>query len=188
MGRTDGLHSFDVSTFHTKKKRNEIVDIYYLMAPFKPTDLDTGLPAKRKRTTNPKLLDNDNMSLDAIKRRKLESLTLLAASTSNLETTVSAQSSRNPSRQASVEAIADEDDMPRRNAGPPRNPRFILESTDDDDKESTHPTPKKTQTHKTKTPDRAANKAESCEGENPKAESDDEELSKSRRLTCKKMI
>ncbi len=56
-----------------------------------------------------------------MKRRKLESSTLPATSTANLKTTVSAQSSRassstNSSQQASVEAIADEDDVVRCNA------------------------------------------------------------------------
>ena len=166
------------------------------MAPFKPTNLDTtDLPAKKKRSTNPKLLDNDNMSLDAINRRKLESSTLSAASTSNLKTT-SVQSSRassstNPSQQASVEAVGDEDDGVRRNAGRPKNPRFILESTDDDDEESTHPAPEKTRTHKTKTPNHAENKVESREGPaggNSEEESDDEELSESRTLTHDKLI
>jgi len=111
------------------------------MAPFKHIDLDTGHP-KRKRTTNPKLLDDNNMSLEAIKRRKLESSTVPAASTSK-------SSSAKPNRQASVEAIADEDDMRGRNAGHPKNPRLILESVDDDDDDDdklTHPAPKKTQT------------------------------------------
>jgi hypothetical protein len=159
------------------------------MASFKPTDIDADLPAKRKWMTNPKLLDNDNVSLDAIKRRKLESLssTLPTASTSNLETTLSAQPSRtssstNSSQQASVETVADEDDMPRRNAGQPKNPRFILESTDDDDEDSTHPAPKKTQTHKEKTLNCAENNVESSEKEIPNEESDDEELSESHNL------
>ncbi len=122
------------------------------MAPFKHIDLDTGHP-KRKRTTNPKLLDDNNMSLEAIKRRKLESSTVPAASTSK-------SSSAKPNRQASVEAIADEDDMRGRNAGHPKNPRLILESVDDDDDDDdklTHPAPKKTQTQmKTPNPSRQA--------------------------------
>jgi len=165
------------------------------MASFNPANLaTTGLPGKRKRTTNPKLLDGNNMSLDAIRQRKLESSSLPAASTSNLETTVSAQSSRasystNPSRQASVEDIADEDDVVRLNAGQPKNSRFILESTDNEDKdEDTHPAPKKTWTGKMKTTNRAENEAESCEGGNPAEESDDEELSESRILTHDKLI
>ena len=139
------------------------------MASFNPANLaTTGLPGKRKGITNPKLLDGNNMSLDAIRQRKLESSSLPAASTSNLETTVSAQSSRassstNPSRQASVEDIADEDDVVHLNVRQPKNSRFILESTDDED-EDTHPAPKKTE------------------------ESDDEELSESRTLTHDKLI
>ena len=152
------------------------------MAPFKHIDLDTGHP-KRKRTTNPKLLDDNNMSLEAIKRRKLESSTVPAASTSK-------SSSAKPNRQASVEAIADEDDMRGRNAGHPKNPRLILESVDDNnnDDESTHPAPKKTQTQKKKTHHRDEKKAESCEEENQKDESDDEELSESHTPTQDKLI
>jgi hypothetical protein len=48
---------------YTEDIRNETVDTHYLIVPFKPLDLDLG---KQKRTTNPKLLDNDNMSLEAL--------------------------------------------------------------------------------------------------------------------------
>ena len=159
-----------------------------------PINLDTSLPAKRKQTTNPKLLDDDNVSLDAIKRCKQELSTLPATSSSNPETMASAQSSRtssstNPSQRASVETVADEDDMPHHNVGQPKNPRFIIESTDDDsDEESTHPAPMKTQTHKKKTPNCAEKKAESCDKEDPKEESDEEELSESQTLTHDKLI
>ena len=78
--------------------------------------------------------------------------------------------------------------MVRHNAGQPKNSRFILESTDDEDEESTHPAPKKTRTGKMKTPNRAENEAESCEGGNPEEESDDEELSELRTLTHDKLI
>ena len=142
---------FDVPTFHTQEKRNEKVVIYCPMAPFTHIDLATSLPPKRKWTTNLKLLDDDNMSLDAIKQRKLESSTVPTATTSK-------RSSAKPSRHASLEAIADEDDMHSRNAGQPKNPRFILESVDDgDDDELTHPAPKETQTQiKTPNPSRQA--------------------------------
>ena len=87
-----------------------------------------------------------------------------------------------------LEAVGDEDNGVRRNAGRPKNPRFILESTDDDDEESTYPAPEKTRTYKTKTPNRTENNIESCEGGNSKEESDDEELSESCTLTHDKLI
>jgi hypothetical protein len=126
------------------------MDIYYLMAPFKPADLDSSLSAKRKRTINPKLLDDNNMSLDAIKRRKME----LSSST-----------------------------LPSL----PKNSRFILESTDDDndndDEDSTHLAHKKTlhtkQRHSIMPKTRQSALRE---------KSDDEELSESSILTPNKQI
>ena len=86
-----------------------------------------------------------------------------------------------------MEAIADKDDVVRCNAGPPKNSRFILESTDDGGVESTHPAPEKTRIHKTK-PNHTENKVESQEEENSEEESDDEELSESHTLTHDKLI
>jgi hypothetical protein len=137
------------------------------------------------------------MSLDAIKWCKLASSTVPATSTSNPETTddpapkkiqTHNKETPNPSRRASVEAIADDDDMSdsHRNARRPKNPRFIIESANDE--EPTHPMPKKTPTHKKKTPNHAEKKAESCERENPNEESDDEELSETCTPTCDKLI
>lgn len=95
------------------------------------------LPQKRKRTINPRLLDDDNVSIDAIKRRK-------AASKSATQTTQASNSSNNPlpmqvmqqtpsaSRRASVEAVDDNAEVCL-NAGSPKNGDTILESVDDDD-------------------------------------------------------
>jgi len=46
--------------------------------------------------------------------------------------TASASHLAHPSRQASVEAIDDEEDHVHHNAGPPKNPKSILEGTDDE--------------------------------------------------------
>ena len=164
------------------------------MAPFKPADLDSSLLAKRKQTINPKLLNDDNMSLDAIKQWKMALSSsalppsLLATSTSkssNLYSKTSPQSSKSssttPSQQASIETVANEDDMSCRNAGWPKNLRFILKSMDDDDdddddgEDSTHLARKKTHAHQTKTPNHVEKEAECSKGE----KSDDEELSES---------
>ena len=89
------------------------------------------LPIKRLRTTNPKLLDDDNVSTDAIKRRKIMA--------SKSDTQPSTQSSNNaststqvtPSQQASVEAV-DDDGAACHNAGSPKSANTILKSVDDE--------------------------------------------------------
>ena len=81
------------------------------------------LPNKRKRTVNPKLLDNDNMSLDAIKRRKVEAT----------KTVTQTQPKPSTSRQASVEVVNDDNDISCHNSGTPTNPNTILESANNDD-------------------------------------------------------
>jgi hypothetical protein len=100
------------------------------------------LPTKRKSTINPKLLDDNNVSSDAVKRRKVEALK--ATTQSQISTSATSQSSSRPqssqpttqpkpsSRQASVEAVHDDNDITCHNAGIPRNPSTILESVDDD--------------------------------------------------------
>src|SRR5258705_4035836 len=82
------------------------------------------IPDKRKRKVNPKLLDNDNMSIDAIKRRKVEAT----------KTVKQPQTKQKPStsRRVSVEVVED-DDIGCHNAGTPTNPNTILESANDDD-------------------------------------------------------
>ena len=127
------------------------------MAPYSNSDL----PEKRKRTTNPKLLDDDNVSQDAIKRRKMEA----SSSKNNL--------SRTPSRQPSVEAVADEDDTTCRNAGPPKNRNVIIESTDKEDETYSQPTAKKAPTKKDNL---AESEQDTCDDNSPKEELDDEEL------------
>lgn len=81
------------------------------------------LAIKRKQTVNPKLLDNDNMSIDAIKRRKVEAT----------KTTTQTQPKPSTNRQVSIEVVNDVDDIICRNAGITTNPNTILESANDDD-------------------------------------------------------
>jgi hypothetical protein len=178
----------------SKGKKNRNSGPLFLLMASKSVDSIVDLPAKRKRTTNPKLLDDDNISADAIKRRKLESSKSSSLTTpgtsknSNLDTISAAQSSKTSSessRQASVECVEDEDDTSRHNAGPPKNSRYILESTEDEDEDDTPPA-KKTQMpkpKKTKPVER-----ETTEGdEKSKDESDEEELGKSGPLTHTKL-
>jgi len=164
------------------------------MVAFSKPVQDGNPPTKRKRIINPRLLDDDNMSSDAIKRRKLEvvksamgqassgssSQPSVAATTSSTNT-VGDFSSTTPSVlpstcQASVEIVDDDEDHFRCNAGAPKNLDTILESVDDDDNmDFTHHVPRK---------DRAAKKKQtefvegSTEKEPRKKETDDEELGK----------
>ena len=89
---------------------------------------NNNLPAKRKRTLNPKLTSEDNVHHEAVKRRQeLQSQTKTSGTASH------------SSRQASVEAVDDPEDRVRRNAGHPKDPNTILEATDDEeDKASQH--------------------------------------------------
>jgi len=160
----------------------------------KSVDMNIELPPKRKRTTNPKLLDDDNISADAIKRRKLEALksssSIIPGTSKSLN--LDSESSRKSSRQASVELVADEDDdTSQRNAGPPKNPRYILKSSEDEDEDdATQPSPTKTQIPKPKKSNPATRETtvDPNEGEKSKGESDDEELGKSGPLTHTKLI
>jgi hypothetical protein len=149
-----------------------------------PTDKE--LPAKQRRTTNPKLLDSDNISLDAIKWRKVEASTQSTTGTSKSSSVQLSESgsSTKRSRQASVETVADKDDISHRNAGWPKNPNIILESTEDEDDENTTP-PKapKIGTHKKQTTD---SDIDNCERE--ESDDDEEELGKSIALTHDKLI
>lgn len=137
----------------------------------------------------------------SIKQCKLEALkssSLITPGTlksSNLETissaqslTTSSESSRKSSHQASIKSVPDKDDTLRRNAGLPKNPRFILESSEEE--YDTHPPPKKTQMPKPKKTNLVEREStvDPCESEKSKEESDDEELGKSRPLTCTKLI
>ena len=83
---------------------------------------DNNLPAKRKRTLNPKLTSEDNVHHEAIRRRQeLQSQTKTSGTIGH------------SSCQASVEAVDDPEDRVRCNAGRPKNPNLILEATDDED-------------------------------------------------------
>ncbi len=161
--------------------------------PVQDGDLD--LPTKRKRTINPKLLHNDNMSSDAVKRQKLEALKFnqtlgplasssqsIAATTSSTDTGAhlsltapSAPSTSAPSTcQASVK-IVDDDDHFRPNAGTPKNPDTILESVHyDDDTDFTPLVARKREAKKKQT----EVVDESLDKEPGKKETDDEELGK----------
>jgi len=79
------------------------------------------LPAKRKRTLNPKLTSEDNVHRDAVKQRKeLQHHTKISGNTSQ------------SSCQASIEALDDPDDHVCHNADHPKNPQSILEATDEE--------------------------------------------------------
>jgi hypothetical protein len=83
---------------------------------------DNNLPAKRKHTLNSKLTSEDNVHRDTVKRQQLEGM---QSSANTLAT------ANHSSRQASVEAIDDKEDHVHHNASPPKNPKSILEGTDD---------------------------------------------------------
>jgi len=142
------------------------------------------LAAKRKRTTNPKLLDTDNISLDAIKRRKLElsnsstqSSTTGTSKSSSVQLSESGSSTKH-SHQAS-ETVADKDDTSHRNAGQPKDP----EATEDKDDEIMTPvTPPKS----SKTGTQTNSDEENCEKEG--SDNDEEELGKSISLIHDKLI
>jgi ribosomal protein L35 len=83
------------------------------------------LPQKRKCIPNAKLISEDNVHEDAVKRRKLIA--------QPLSTQPTAKPIPHRSRSASVAAVDDEDDLSRRNAGRPRDPNTIIESIYDDE-------------------------------------------------------
>lgn len=165
------------------------------MVAFSKPVQDGNPPTKRKRTINPKLLDDDNMSSDAIKRRKLEAVKSamgqassgsssqpsVAATTSSTNTmgdfSLTTPSVPPSTHQASVEIVDDEDQF-HPNVGAPKNPDTILESVDDDDDDNMDFTPLVPRK------DRAAKKKqteiveETTEKEASKKETDEEELGK----------
>jgi hypothetical protein len=98
---------------------------------------ENNLPSKRKRTLNPKLISEDNVHEDAVKRRQAQFHSKTPGTTSL------------SSRQASVEAVDEPEDHIRRNAGHPKNPNSILEGTDDEplDEPSQHSVKRQKQTH-----------------------------------------
>ncbi len=91
------------------------------------------IPNKRKQTVNPKLLDSDNMSIDAIKRRKVEAMKTV--------TQPQTQPKPSTSQRVTVEEVEDNDDIGCSNAGTPTNPNTILESANDDDDDGIYVTP-----------------------------------------------
>ena len=85
---------------------------------------NNNLPTKRKQTLNPKLTSEDNVHHEAVKRhQELQSQTKTSGTASH------------SSRQASVKAVDDPEDCVYRNAGRPKNPKSILEATDDEEDE-----------------------------------------------------
>jgi len=147
---------------------------------------------KRKRTMNPKLLDVDNMSEEAIKHRTLAasksshinhppgeppgSKASTSASSLNNRPAQSPfiNSSKASSRQASVENLDDKDDIICHNAGRPKNSKHILESTDDEDdiQQDQAPGPEQKKRQKKSTTPEA----------DEKQESDGEELGKPKNI------
>lgn len=130
---------------------------------------------KRKRTINPRILDDNNMSSDAIKRRKLEALKSTSQSTSQSQHEIGTSHASQPAtqstgRQASVETVHDDEDTACRNAGSPKNSSTILESANDDDDTSG------TQPEGTGGPQVDRQEPETEE----QAETDEDELSKSK--------
>lgn len=120
----------------------------------------SAIPAKRKRVLNPKLTSEDNVSADAIKRRKHEastnpgpkttqkkntsarqtSLAFTPAQASHTAPTLASQKASQSKSiprnnwQASVEeADDDEVDPIHRHAGPPKNPNAIIEAANGSD-------------------------------------------------------
>ena len=92
---------------------------------------NNNLPTKRKQTLNPKLTSEDNVHHEAVKhRQELQSQTKTSGTASH------------SSRQASVKAVDDPEDRVYRNAGRPKNPKSILEATDDEEDEEDEATSK----------------------------------------------
>lgn len=96
----------------------------------------------RKRTLNPKLLDENNLSRDAVKKRKLladQLQSATASSQANIAEGLSqpqkpAQFGKSTGRhQPTVEVIRDQDETTCYNAGQPKNSNFILEAADGSD-------------------------------------------------------
>jgi len=128
------------------------------------------LPTKRKRTINPRLLDDDNVSTDAIKRRKVvASKSVTKPSQFSNDAGPSTRVAPSTSRRASVEAVDDDDDGGCHNAGSPKNANTIRESVNDegdDDINVTQP--------KGKNAERA--ERNDMETENEPEETDEDEL------------
>lgn len=110
--------------------------------PVQPGPSDLGLPAKRKRTLNPKLTDDNNVHADAVKKRRLQhegSGKPTKQTTAQKKKKSSIQPSVNVNRSPSIEEVEDEDTPLQRNAGPPKNPNAIIEHTDEEEDEDAPP-------------------------------------------------
>jgi hypothetical protein len=93
------------------------------------------LPAKRKRTINPKLISEDNVHQDAVKRRRQHGQhpnPALHSATQNPKTSVTEKPPY--SRHAPVEEHDDDDNRVFPNPAP-RNPRPIPEASESSDDE-----------------------------------------------------
>jgi len=101
---------------------------------------------------------------------------LTTTSTPNPDTASSSkEKSSRTLRQASVETVADEDDITCRNAGQPKNRNVIIESTDEEDETYSQPTAKAPTTKD----NLAKSKQDTCDDNSPKEGLDDEELGES---------
>jgi hypothetical protein len=96
----------------------------------------------RKRTLNPKLLDENNLDRDAVKKRKLLADQLQSATAPSQANIAEGPSQpqkpaqfgkSTSSRQPTLEVIGDQDDATCHNAGKPRNSNVILEAADGSD-------------------------------------------------------
>lgn len=137
-----------------------------------PADLLT----KQKRTVNPKLLNDDNVSIDAIKRRKLEALNALKSVTQISPPQASSNvshSNSSTSRRASVEAVDDNENIHLPNAGSPK-------SVADDDDDDIYVT----DTHGTARDTAKEAEKKGAETEEEPEETDEDELSKSATTHC----
>jgi hypothetical protein len=135
---------------------------------------DLQLPTKRKRTINPKLLDDNNVSTDAFKRRKLAaSKSVTQPTQSSNDASSSARVTPSTSQRASVEVVDDDDDAGGHNAGSPKNADTILESVNDEGDDAINATQQKG-----KGAERAERK--DIETEDEPEETDEDELSKLR--------
>ena len=130
-------------------------------------------PTERKRTINPKLLDDNNVSTDALKRHKLVASKSVTQPQSSNVASPSARVTPSTSQRASVEVVEDDDDAGGHNAGSPKNADTILESVNDEGDNVINATQRKG-----KGAERA--KRKDIEMEDEPEETDEDELSKLR--------
>jgi len=142
--------------------------------------MPANLLTKRKRTVNPKLLNDDNVSIDAIKRRELEALNALKSVTPPQASSNVSHSNSSTSRRASVEAVDDNENIHLPNAGSPKNPNTIIESVADDDDDDIYVT----DTHGMARDTAKEAEKKGAETEEEPEETDEDELSKSATTHC----